>query len=659
MLLKSAGSLFRGIFHEERIVRAHFTRGCSDWGTNRQDSDRLSTRRRSEGSAVNARKTAETWQLVVSGKCDIANYHFLLRYATPERTLDIVKLMLERNVPVGDGWLLTLQKKFQGSEFSKRILNLFELHCIAANRDEDDHMSETLLFFYLTFRKFDKARALFEQLCASGTASRYSFQIMMKSYANMGNMDQVIKIHDKMLAAGFEASRTTAPTLLSAVSRSGDLQKAEELFHASLSNLDDRGQGRLVTAMIESYNYHGNYPAAISLYKRTIEEGQPVLANTFNVVLKSYSRMQDVDGARKALNTMRSFGYEPKLRAYNELLLCYGDASFTSEALELFDLLREFGPEPDFYTYAMIIKIQGEAGKVQEANKLFLDMMSVGILPNLVVYSTMIKMYCQNFDMVKAEEMFKMMLDDNIKADASVFNIMIEGYCKNKQMSRAEDVVFEMLRSGLKPRENTLSELVRGYVLLGLHDRAEMLTRAVRGKGMELQDRDYGKLIISYARRGQRSKVEGTVRKLLEKGHAMTTRLCNDLIMAYILCNDLEKALTVFESMKKRGSRNCPARLVCRTIADRCSDSGLCAGVVCDPWTYTGLIDGVVRRHGYNCEKAADLFTEWKGKQFAETWEDGTVFVNLVPYSVCSALTAVWYGTPLLEKYSNVNVSWF
>lgn len=177
--------------------------------------------------------------------------------------------------------------------------------------------------------------------------------------------------------------------------------------------------------------------------------------------------------------------------------------------------------------------------------------------------------------------------------------------------------------------------------------------------GMELQDRDYGKLIISYARRGQRSKVEGTVRKLLEKGHAMTTRLCNDLIMAYILCNDLEKALTVFESMKKRGSRNCPARLVCRTIADRCSDSGLCAGVVCDPWTYTGLIDGVVRRHGYNCEKAADLFTEWKGKQFAETWEDGTVFVNLVPYSVCSALTAVWYGTPLLEKYSNVNVSWF
>lgn len=90
-------------------------------------------------------------------------------YATPERTLDIVKLMLERNVPVGDGWLLTLQKKFQGSEFSKRILNLFELHCIAANRDEDDHMSETLLFFYLTFRKFDKARALFEQLCASGT----------------------------------------------------------------------------------------------------------------------------------------------------------------------------------------------------------------------------------------------------------------------------------------------------------------------------------------------------------------------------------------------------------------------------------------------------------------------------------------------------------
>lgn len=59
-----------------------------------------------------------------------------------------------------------------------------------------------------------------------GTASRYSFQIMMKSYANMGNMDQVIKIHDKMLAAGFEASRTTAPTLLSAVSRSGDVRIA-------------------------------------------------------------------------------------------------------------------------------------------------------------------------------------------------------------------------------------------------------------------------------------------------------------------------------------------------------------------------------------------------------------------------------------------------
>lgn len=93
---------------------------------------------------------------------------FSRRYASAERTLDVIKLMLERKVLMKESVLKTIHNKFIGSKYADRVFELFEGHCLAGNHDEDNRLVENLFLFYVSAKLLDRSRSLFDRLTAAG-----------------------------------------------------------------------------------------------------------------------------------------------------------------------------------------------------------------------------------------------------------------------------------------------------------------------------------------------------------------------------------------------------------------------------------------------------------------------------------------------------------
>mmetsp|Transcript_13123 Transcript_13123/g.40395 ORF Transcript_13123/g.40395 Transcript_13123/m.40395 type:complete len:712 (-) Transcript_13123:149-2284(-) len=562
-------------------------------------------------------KDARLWHLVTSGKCEMNHYYLLLRYASPERTIELVKLMLERDLVIKEDVLKTIHRKFTGTKYSKMIFEIFETHCQAANCDDDHRLVERLFYFYLSTNMLSRAANLFDRLSQSGTAGKWVYHGMMNAYAKAGRLEDVQNTYDRMLAAGFTVGHYTIASIITAFGVCKEVDKARELFHHVSQKYSGSDKELVCTTMINCLSSNLYYKEALAIYDEMCTTGPEPTRWTYNAVLKIHTKTHNVDAARRILRRMRDKGLEPQLRSYNELLLCLGNSNLTDEAQDLFDTLLSSGPQPDFYTYSMMMRIQGDARNPDMVKNIFHQMREGGIAPNLVAYSTLINTYCLTYRMSEAEAVFNEMVSTGIKPDTNVFHQMIEGHFRCHKMIKAENVVFEMIRYGIQPTQTTFTLLLRGYVLMDNNPRAEMLFETVKSQGFKPNSRSYGKMLLAFARENCTSKMEELLRDYIAKGMKMTTQLCNEIMFAHIQGNNRQDALKVYEQMK---SDNLPT----------------------NRYTYAVLIDGFVRMDGYRCETALKLFKEWKGTDFMERWSDGTIFVNLCPYSVCSALTCMW-----------------
>lgn len=65
-------------------------------------------------------------------------------------------------------------------------------------------------------------------------------------------------------------------------------------------------------------------------------------------------------------------------------------------------------------------------------------------------------------------------------------------------------------------------------------------------------------------------------------------------------------------------------------------------GIHKDRATYSILINAFARTYGYRHPFVYDLLREWRQSDYYEMLPSGTIFVNLIPFSVHVAKATVW-----------------
>lgn len=94
---------------------------------------------------------------------------------------------------------------------------------------------------------------------------------------------------------------------------------------------------------------------------------------TFNSLILSHCKMNEMNSARSLLECMLKLGAAPDIYTYNAFIKCWCTNDRVDEALGLLSTLKGNECTPNEYTYSLLTEALLLAGRSQEANELIRD----------------------------------------------------------------------------------------------------------------------------------------------------------------------------------------------------------------------------------------------------------------------------------------------
>ena len=160
-------------------------------------------------------------------------------------------------------------------------------------------------------------------------------------------------------------------------------------------------------------------------------------------------KRQNLDRARRVLESMRAAGIETTVVTYNTLIdACVKNGEPTEAAMGVLSALVAAGHRPDVVTYTTLLKHFGKEGDVAAARWLMGEMRSVpGMTP-----------------------------------DATAINCLVDALCRRGLFAEAHREVAAMVADGLAPDLNTYGAFMDGYARLGDVHGARALYDAMTGR---------------------------------------------------------------------------------------------------------------------------------------------------------------------------------
>ncbi|KAL2333858.1 hypothetical protein Fmac_015071 [Flemingia macrophylla] len=339
------------------------------------------------------------------------------------------------------------------------------------------------------------ARQVFDNLSEPDV---FSWNVVIKSYANAGPFAEALKAYDAMRWRGTAPNRYTFPFVLKASSAEGASKKGQVIHgHAVKCGLDlDLFVGNaLVTfyakckdvqvsrklfdeiprrdvvswnSMISGYTVNGFVDDAILLFCDMLRDevaGGPDHA-TFVTILPAFAQVADIhagywihgyivktgmrlDSAVGSglISLYSNCGYVSMARAifdkvsdrnvivWNAIIRCHGTHGLALEALALFRQLVEAGLRPDGIVFLCLLSACSHAGLLEQGWHIFHSMETYGVAKSEAHYACIVDLLGRAGDMEQAVEFIQSM---PIQPGKSVYGALL-GACRiHKNMELAE-----------------------------------------------------------------------------------------------------------------------------------------------------------------------------------------------------------------------------
>lgn len=204
---------------------------------------------------------------------------------------------------------------------------------------------------------------------------------------------------------------------------------------------------------------------------------------------------------------------EPNVFIWNTMIKGYCRTNCSKNAVFMYleMLIRDF--KPDAYTFPFLLKGFTCELVIECGRELHAHIIKFGFVSNVFVQNAVIHIYslCGKIDM--AQRVFS----STSKRDAVTYNALISGYNRSKLFDKSIRLFNDMLMEGVLPTPVTLVSVLSAC--------------------SKLKDLDCGKRVHQYIKD---TKTETNL--ILE----------NALVDMYAACVDMDAALEIFESMKKR-----------------------------------------------------------------------------------------------------------
>ncbi|GAB2214918.1 hypothetical protein Droror1_Dr00019285 [Drosera rotundifolia] len=199
-----------------------------------------------------------------------------------------------------------------------------------------------------------------------------------------------------------------------------------------------------------------------------------------------------------------------------------------------------------------ITRACSKIGDVVELEKTWVKLLSCdGVIPSQAFVYKM-EVYAKSGEPMKALDVFEDMKTKLDDATIAAYHKVIKVMCDAHEMEIAESLMEELNNTSLKPLTPLYISLMNMYFRLGLHDKVESAFCSCIEKCYPNRI-VYGIYLDSLVQIGSMDKAEAVFSKMVaEDVIGVTPRSCNSILKGYLSSEVHEKALKIYNYMRKK-----------------------------------------------------------------------------------------------------------
>jgi pentatricopeptide repeat protein len=345
-----------------------------------------------------------------------------------------------------------------------------------------------------------------------GVANVETFGIIMRKYARAQKVDEAVYTFNVMEKYGMSPNLAAFNSLLSALCKSKNVRKAQEIFDKMSSQFTP--DAKTYSILLEGWGRAPNLPKMREVYSEMLDAGcQPDIV-TYGIMVDALCKTRRVEEAVRVVQDMGSRGCHLTTFIYSVLVHTYGVEMRIEDAVATFLDMEKDGIVPDVVVYNALVTAFCKVKKFENAFRVIDDMEGHGIAPNsrtwniilnsLIslgkddeayrvfrsmikrcqpdsdTYTMMIKMFCDNDKIEMALKVWKYMRMKQFLPSMHTFSVLINGLCDKGEVSQACVILEDMIEKGIRPPGSTFGKLRQLLLKEGRKDVLEFLVEKMK-----------------------------------------------------------------------------------------------------------------------------------------------------------------------------------
>ncbi|KAJ3705657.1 hypothetical protein LUZ61_009362 [Rhynchospora tenuis] len=299
----------------------------------------------------------------------------------------------------------------------------------------------------------------------------------------------------------------------------------------------------------------------------------PSLPFAVDLLIKSYSSLNNLSDALSAVSLVKSACFVPSLFAYNSILECMFRSWLPIYKIESFIVaMARSGVALNVYSYNILICGYCKRGYLDRAVRFLDEMEHADCSPNVFTFNTLIHWYCQCGKISEASELFSRM-EKIVWPNLFTYNLLINGLCNEGKIKDAQKMFDKMRQRGLSPDIVSYNTLISGYCKTGdVHQakvsqnkislrragnfkRALKLVTEIRKRGLTVNEITITTIVHGFCNKGSTYDALLAMNEIKKCSIKPSVVCYNALINGYCILGHMNEALEIVKDMEEKGIR--------------------------------------------------------------------------------------------------------
>ena len=272
---------------------------------------------------------------------------------------------------------------------------------------------------------------------------------------------------------------------------------------------------RLAITVAKLFAQHGHVERSQKILDDFVSEhGKPRHDMLYHHMLLAYNRRADTEGIVHCLEYLQeTYGFKPGLKAWNLVISTFARIGDVDGALERLQKLHDAGLQPDSSTYFHLMSMYGKRGDLDAVSHLLDQSQEEGVPTTMQMYNAVVLANVNDGNLEVSENLIDQALRMDLQGSRTfMWNVLINAYALRKNVEKVSQLHKRMQELG-EPSDNmTYAALMTSLTVAKFPDGARKILDTIMPRrkvkrtalhyaivmGGYLATRQYGKIFQLY-----------------------------------------------------------------------------------------------------------------------------------------------------------------